>query len=328
MAKVDFKHPKTWLAATLLLLLALVPVYVMWAGQSYYLTLFARIMIYALAALSLNFILGFGGLASLGHALYLGIGAYGVSILQFHGVTNGWVQLGASLFAGLLFAAAVGSVVVRLTGMTFIMITLAFAQMGYFLAVTLKQYGGEDGRSIDTRSAMGIVDLSNNTTLYFTIFACLIFVLWLFSWLVDSRFGMVLRGCKSNERRMLALGFPTYRYKLVAYVISALVCVVAGFLLANLTLYVSPSYMQWTISADLIIMVVLGGMSTLFGPVVGAVTFLVLEEVLSSFKPGLFPGVERLINDHWLAVVGTFVIVVVLTAKQGIYGWVASRSAR
>jgi branched-chain amino acid transport system permease protein len=328
MAKVDFKHPKTWLAATLLLLLALVPVYVMWAGQSYYLTLFARIMIYALAALSLNFILGFGGLASLGHALYLGIGAYGVSILQFHGVTNGWVQLGASLFAGLLFAAAVGSVVVRLTGMTFIMITLAFAQMGYFLAVTLKQYGGEDGRSIDTRSAMGIVDLSNNTTLYFTIFACLIFALWLFSWLVDSRFGMVLRGCKSNERRMLALGFPTYRYKLVAYVISALVCVVAGFLLANLTLYVSPSYMQWTISADLIIMVVLGGMSTLFGPVVGAVTFLVLEEVLSSFKPGLFPGVERLINDHWLAVVGTFVIVVVLTAKQGIYGWVASRSAR
>jgi branched-chain amino acid transport system permease protein len=328
MAKVDFKHPKTWLAAALLLLLALVPVYVMWAGQPYYLTLFARIMIYALAALSLNFILGFGGLASLGHALYLGLGAYGVGILQFHGITNGWVQLGASLLVGLLFAVAVGSVVVRLTGMTFIMITLAFAQMGYFLAVTLKQYGGEDGRSIDTRSAMGIVDLSNNTTLYFTIFACLILALWLFSRLVDSRFGMVLRGCKSNERRMLALGFPTYRYKLVAYVISALVCVVAGFLLANLTLYASPSYMQWTVSADLIIMVVLGGMSTLFGPVVGAVTFLLLEEVLSSFKPGLFPGAERLINDHWLALVGTFVIVVVLTAKQGIYGWVASRSGR
>jgi branched-chain amino acid transport system permease protein len=322
------RHPKTWLAASLLLVLALVPVYALWSGQAYYLTLFARIMIYALAALALNFVLGFGGLASLGHALYLGVGAYGVGILQFHGITNGWLHLGASLLVGLLFATAIGAVVVRLTGMTFIMITLAFAQMGYFLAVTLKQYGGEDGRAIDTRSAMGIIDLSSNATLYYTIFGCLVLALWLFARLVDSPFGMVLRGCKSNERRMLALGFPTYRYKLAAYVISALVCVVAGFLLANLTLYSSPSYMQWTVSADLIIMVVLGGMSTLFGPIVGAVTFLALEELLSGFKPGWFPGLERVVSDHWLAVMGVFVIVVVLTAKQGIYGWVASRGAR
>ena len=328
MADVDFKHPKTWFATILLLVFALIPAYAMLTSQPYYLTLFSRIMIYALAALALNFVLGFGGLASFGHALYLGIGAYGVGILQFHQITNGWLQLGAALTVGLLFATGVGSVVVRLSGMTFIMITLAFAQMGYFLAVTLKYYGGEDGRAIDVRSTMGLFDLSNNTVLYYTIFVCLIAALLLFSRLIDSRFGMVLRGCKSNERRMLALGFPAYRYKLVAYVISALVCVVAGFLLANLIKYSSPSYMQWTVSADLIIMVILGGMSTLFGPVVGATTFLLLEELLSTFKPGLFPGVEKLINEHWPALMGMFVIAVVLSSKQGVYGYVASMGRR
>ncbi len=327
MAKADFSYPKTWVAAIVLATFALIPVYTALADQPYYLTLFSRIMIYALAALALNFVLGFGGMASLGHALYLGIGALSVGILDFHGITNGWLQLGSALFAGLIFATGVGAVVVRMTGMTFIMITLAFAQMGYFLAVTLKNYGGEDGRAVE-RSTMILFDLSNNTVLYYTIFVCLAGALCFFSRLVDSRFGMVLRGCKSNERRMLALGIPTFRYKLVAYVISALACVIAGFLLANLTKYSSPSYMQWTVSADLIIMVLLGGMSTLFGPVIGAMTFLLLEEVLSSYKPGLFPGLEKVVNEHWLGVMGIVVIVIVLTAKQGIYGYIAGLGRR
>lgn len=316
------------MAAAILLLFGLVPVYAMLAQQPYYVTLFSRIMIYALAALSLNFILGFGGLTSLGHALYLGIGAYGVGILQFYDITNGWLQLGSALLVGAFFAVAIGAVVVRSTGMTFIMITLAFAQMGYFLAVTLKGYGGEDGRAIDVRSTLWPLDLSNNVTLYYAIFISLASALWLFQRIVHSRFGMVLGGCKSNERRMLALGFPTYRYKLVAYVISALGCVVAGFFLANLTNYVSPSYMQWTVSAELIIMALLGGISTFLGPVVGATTFLLLEELLARFKPGVLPSVERIVSEHWLALMGAFIIAVVLMARQGIYGYIAARFER
>lgn len=324
MANVDLRHPKTWLAGALLIVFALVPLYAALAAEPYFMTLFARIMIYSLAALALNFILGFGGLASLGHALYLGLGAYGVGTLQFHGVTSGWLQLGAALALGVVFATGIGAVVVRMSGMTFIMITLAFAQMGYFLAVTLRYYGGEDGRPIDVHSKMGLFDLSSRVALYYTAFACLMAALLMFSRVIDSRFGMVLRGCKSNERRMLALGYPVYRYKLVAYVISALVCIVAGFLLANLVGYASPSFMQWSVSADLVIIVILGGSTTLFGPVVGATTFLLLEEVLSTFKPGWLPGVEQLVHEHWLALVGAFVIVVVLTSQQGIYGYVAT----
>jgi branched-chain amino acid transport system permease protein len=316
------------MGGAILLLFALVPVYAMLAQQPYYVTLFSRIMIYALAAVSLNFILGFGGLTSFGHALFVGIGAYGVGILQFYDITNGWIQLGSALLVGALFAVAIGAVVVRLTGMTFIMITLAFAQMGYFLAVTLKRYGGEDGRAVDVRSILWPFDLSSTLALYYAIFASLALALWLFPILVDSRFGMVLRGCKSNERRMLALGFPTYRYKLVAYVISALGCIVAGFFLANLTNYASPSYMQWTVSAEIIIMALLGGTSSFVGPVVGATTFLLLEEVLARYKPGMLPSVEQIVNEHWLALMGAFIIAVVLTARQGIYGYIVARFER
>src|SRR5690606_36694390 len=165
-------------------------------------------------------------------------------ILDYHGITSGWLQLIAALLVGGLFALAIGAVVVRLKGMTFIMITLAFAQMGYFLAVTLRTYGGEDGRAVSSRSDFGLFNLSNDVFLYYLIFVSLAGTLWLLSHIVQARFGMVLRGCKSNERRLLALGISTFRYKLVAYLISALLCVLAGFLLANLTRYASPSYMQ------------------------------------------------------------------------------------
>jgi branched-chain amino acid transport system permease protein len=219
----------------------------------------------------------------------------------------------------------VGAVVVRTTGMTFIMITLAFAQMGYFLTVSLKQYGGDDGLTIDARSNMGLVDLSSNTVLYYAIFVSLVAALWLFGRILGARFGFALKGIKSNERRMLALGFPTFRYKLAAYVISAQVCTLAGFFLANFTKFASPSYMQWSVSGELIVIVVLGGMGTLFGPIVGAIVFLLLEEILQGWKPGLVPPVEELVNKHWQLVIGVFVILVVLYAKQGIYGYLVQR---
>jgi branched-chain amino acid transport system permease protein len=223
----------------------------------------------------------------------------------------------------MIFALAIGLVCLRASGVGFIMITLAFAQMFYFLAVSLKQYGGDDGYALAARSNFGLLNLADNTTLYYVIYIVLILVLLLFHRLVNARFGMVLRGSKSNERRMRALGFPTIRFKLVAYVISALVCVLAGVLLANLTRFVSPSYMEWTVSGDILLMVVLGGVGTLVGPIVGAVVWLSLEEILKSLNVGLPWAGDEFIRNHWMAVLGLLVVVVTLTLKQGLYGFLA-----
>lgn len=303
--------------------LGLVPVYAAITGESFYVTLFSRILIYALAGLALNFVLGFGGLVSFGHALYMGLGAYAVGILSFHGITNGWAHLGAALAIGAIFATVIGAIVVRTGGMTFIMITLAFAQMGYFLTVSLRQYGGDDGLSIDARSDLGLIDLSNNTVLYYAIFASILGALWLFNRILGARFGFVVKGIKSNERRMRALGFNTFRYKLAAYVLSAVVCTLAGFFLANFTKFASPSYMQWSVSGELIVIVVLGGMATLFGPILGAVVLLLLEEILQGLSPGIYPPLEAVLSKHWQFVIGIFVILVVLYAKRGVYGFLA-----
>lgn len=298
----------SWPAIALLVALALVPIVARAIDQPFYVTLFTRIVVFAIAAVGLHLILGYGAMVSFGHALYLGIGAYAVGILSYHGIGNGWAHLAAALAVGAVAAVIVGWVCLRTTGVAFIMITLAFAQMFYFLAVSLKTYGGDDGLSIATRSDFGFVDLSSNTAFYYLAFGVLVLLLAGSRLLVASRFGMVLRGCKSNERRMSALGFPTLRYKLTAYVISAQACVVAGVLLANLTRFASPSYMQWQASGDLIVMIVLGGMGTLAGPVAGAVGLLVLEEALSSW------------TDHWMAILGPLIVVIVLVSNRGIFG--------
>lgn len=308
--------PSTLVAALLLAGLALVPVISALIGEPYYVTLFTRVVIFALAAVGLNLILGYGALVSFGHAMYIGIGAYAVGILSYHGVGSGWVQLAAALAVGAAVAAVIGLVCLRTSGMAFIMITLAFAQMFYFLAFTLKQYGGDDGLSINARSDFGLFTLANNTVLYYVAFGVLVACLIAFRRLVHSRFGMVLRGCRSNERRMAALGFPTLRYKLTAYVLSALVCVVAGVLLANLTKFTAPSYMAWQASGDLIVMIVLGGMGTVVGPVVGAVALLILEEILAGW------------TTHWMIVLGPVIVLIVLTAKKGLYGYLVDREAR
>jgi branched-chain amino acid transport system permease protein len=320
-------RPSTLIAGGVLLLLGAVPLLAAAFNQPFYVTLFTRILIFALAALGLNLILGFGAMVSFGHAMYMGIGAYAVGILSFHGVGNGWAQLAVALAAGSVVALAVGAICLRTSGMAFIMITLAFAQMLFFLAVSLKDYGGDDGLPIAARSDFGLFSLAQANTLYYTAYGLLLAVLFGLHRLLGARFGMVLRGCKSNERRMAALGFPTLRYKLAAYVISALVCVLAGVLLANLTRFVAPAYMAWTVSGELIVMAVLGGLGTLVGPIVGAAGLLVLEELLSSLKVGV-PAVDALINAHWLALIGLFIVLVVLVLKQGLYGWVVAREGR
>ncbi len=314
-------------AALVLLALAAVPLLATAMGQPFYVTFGTRILVFALAALGLNLVLGYGALVSFGHAMYIGVGAYAVGILASHGITSGWVQLLTALGAGAAIALVVGAICLRTSGMAFIMITLAFAQMLYFVAVGLRQYGGDDGLPVPVRSDFGLFTLDNPVVLYYVALGLLLLVLLGFHRLISARFGMVLRGCRSNERRMGALGFPTLRYKLVAYVISALVCVLAGMLLANLTRFVAPSYMAWTVSGELIVMTVLGGLGTLFGPVVGAAALLLLEEGLQSLKLG-WPALDQVFSQHWLGLVGLFIVFVVLVLKRGLYGWVVELDRR
>ena len=294
-------------------LLALVPVYASVFEQPFYLSLFARVMIFALAAISLDLVLGFGGLVSFGHAAYLGVGAYAVGILAYHGVDSALVQWGAAILASALVALFVGAISLRTSGMYFIMITLAFAQMLYYLAVSLKAYGGDDGLPILKRGSLGPINLSSNVQLYYLILAFLALFLYLGHRVVRSRFGRVLEGAKWNERRTVALGIAPYRYRLVAFVLSGTVCGLAGALLATLTTFVSPSYMAWTRSGEIIVMVVLGGMSTLIGPVVGAVVLLILEEILAK------------LTIHWMLILGPILVLVVLFARRGLWGWIAGR---
>ena len=307
---------RTSVAAAVLALLALVPAIAGAIDEPYYVTLFTRILILAIAAVGLNLILGYGGLVSFGHAMYVGIGAYAVGILAHYGIGNGWIQLAAALGVGALVALVIGLVCLRTSGMAFIMITLAFAQMLYFLAISLKQFGGDDGLTIDARSDFGVFSLRSNVALYYCAFVVLVASLAGLARLVHSRFGMVIRGGRSNERRMAALGFPMLRYKLTAYVISALVCVVAGVLLANLTKFAAPSYMAWQASGDLIVMIVLGGMGTVMGPVVGSLALIILEEILTAW------------TTHWMIVLGPAIVLIVLTAKKGIYGYVMELDQR
>lgn len=317
--------PRLWFAGALIAALALVPLLSQLLGQSFYLTLVSRMMIYALAAVGLNLVLGYGAMVSFGHALYIGVGAYAVGILSAMGIGNGWLHLLVALGVGGVLATLIGLVCLRATGVAFIMITLAFSQMFYFLAISLKQYGGDDGMGIDGRSNFGFIDLNNGVTLYYVIFALLMGTLFLFHRLVHARFGMVLRGCKSNERRMRALGFPTLQVKLTAYVISALVCVLAGVLLANLTRFASPSYMHWTVSGDLLVMTVLGGMGTLIGPVIGALAWLSMEEVAASITVGV-SRIDELLHNHWLGVLGLVAVLVALKLENGIYGAPSARA--
>ncbi|MGD0026844.1 MAG: branched-chain amino acid ABC transporter permease [Xanthobacteraceae bacterium] len=267
---------------TLLAILALVPLYAALTGNTFAMTLFTRVLILAMAAVSLNLIMGYGGMVSFGHAAYLGIGGYAVGILAKEGIGSGFVQWPVAIAASALFALAVGALSLRTRGVYFLMITLAFAQMVYYVTIGLDRYGGDDGLTIYRRSQFGsVLDLNDETLFYYLCFALLLASVYLVSRIVNSRFGLVIRGARSNERRMRAIGFATFRYKLVCFVIAGALCGLAGALLANHTNFISPAMMHWTRSGDLIVMVVLGGLGSLFGPLTGAVTFLLLEEALS-----------------------------------------------
>lgn len=296
---------RTVITTLFLVAVALLPIAL--AEQPFYVGLISRAMILSIAAISLNLLLGYGSMISFGHAVYIGIGAYSVGIFAYYEIYDGFIQwpVGLAISAGV--ALIFGAISLRTKGVYFIMITMALAQMLYFLGVSVEEYGADDGLVIDVRSEFaGLIDMEDGITLYYVTFFCLLLTIFVVYRLVNSRFGVVIRGSKSNEARMLALGYPVYRYKLTAFVIAGVICGLAGLLLGNFTNFVNPDMMHWTRSGELIFMVVLGGLGSIFGPVFGAFAFLLLEEVLSDF------------TIHWQIIFGPFLILVVLFLRGGI----------
>lgn len=292
--------------------LAVVPLLAAALDAPFYMDLGRRMMILAIAALSLNLLMGYGGLISFGHAAYVGIGGYTVGICAYYELTSGFLQWPLALLASAAFALLFGFISLRTRGVYFIMITLALAQMMYFLGVSVDEYGGDDGLTIEEPSNFaGLIDLDHGPSFYYLVFVLLLLCLWISHRMVNSRFGMVVQGMRSNEARMESIGFPIFRYQLTAFVVAGVMAGLAGVLLANHTDFVNPDMMHWTRSGDLIIMVLLGGMGHIAGPIVGAAAFLLLEELLSD------------VTEYWELIFGPFLILVVLFARNGIMGLVS-----
>lgn len=310
----SMRTPRGLFTAALLLAFAILPLLTEAFGQRYLLSVGTRIVIWSIAAVSLNMILGYGGLVSFGHAAFFGIGGYAVGILSANGLGSGWLQWPVAILASAAWAAVIGALSLRTRGVYFIMITLAFAQLVYYLGSGLEAYGGDDGLNISRSRFAGLIDLRDKASFYWLCLALLAATLWFCSRFAVSRFGLVLRGAKSNELRMTALGFPVFRYRLTAFVISGALGGLAGALLANEGAYVSPAMMSWVKSGDLIVIVVLGGIGVLFGPLYGTVAFFALEELL---KPGL-DFLHKGWGEYWQVVFGPMLVLIALYARGGI----------
>jgi branched-chain amino acid transport system permease protein len=309
----SLRTPRGLITVLLLLILAVLPLLTQAFDQRYLLSIGTRIVIWAIAAISLNMILGYGGMVSFGHAMFFGIGGYAVGILAHHGIASGWIQWPVGILAAALWATVIGALSLRTRGLYFIMITLAFAQLVYYLGAGLEAYGGDDGLNI-SRSRFAGLDLRDKASFYWLCFALLCGTLWFCSRFANSRFGLVIRGAKSNDLRMTALGFPVFRYRLAAFILSGAFGGLAGILLANEGAYISPAMMSWVKSGDLIVIVVLGGMGTLFGPLYGAIAFFALEESL----PPLLDLGRKGWGEYWQIAFGPMLVLVALYAKGGI----------
>jgi len=296
-----------WTVGVLVLLL--LPPLVIKLGQPFYLDVVRRIMILAIAAISLNLILGYGGLVSFGHAAYLGIGAYTVGIMGFYGITSGWLQWPIAIVASALVALAIGAVSIRTSGIYFIMITLAFTQMLYYLGISLEEFGGDDGMRIKVKSQFsGLINLADPVAFYYLALALMLISVLVVYRIVNSRFGMVLRATKSNEARSRAIGFSPYPYRLAAFVIAGAMCGLAGALYANHTSYITPGLMSWQQSGDIMFMVILGGMASTAGPVLGTFALLVVEELLKGW------------TQHWQVFLGPLLVLSVIFFRRGLAG--------
>jgi branched-chain amino acid transport system permease protein len=300
------------LPLAIFLVFALVPLLAAFRAEAYVLSLVTRVMIFAIAALALDLLIGYGALVSFGHAAFVGLGAYAVGILASHGIHDALISLPVALGMSALFALVTGIVCLRTKGVYFIMITLAFGQMAYFTASSLAPYGGDDGLTIRMRSTFaGFPVLANDRALYYVCLLALLAAYLICRALVASRFGRVYRGARENALRMGTIGFEVYRYQLVAYVIAGALGGLSGFLLGNATDFVSPAYMSWQRSGELLIMVIFGGLGTLNGAIIGAAAYLLTEEWLSG------------ITEHWKVIFGPLLVLVAVFAPGGLLGLVA-----
>ena len=294
--------------AIAVLILVALPPFVLAIGQPFYLDLTRRIMILAIAAVSLNLILGYGGMVSFGHAAYIGIGAYAVGILGFYGVFNGWLQILVAIAASALVALAIGAVSIRTSGIYFIMITLAFTQMLYYLGISVAEFGGDDGMRLKRRSQLGFVDLNDPVQFYYLVLVLMLLAVYVTYRIVNSRFGIVLRATKSNEARSRAIGISPYLYRLTAFVIAGAMCGLAGALYGNHTNYITPGLMSWQQSGDIMFMVILGGMASTAGPVLGAFALLLVEDLLSGW------------TQYWQVILGPLLVLSVIFFRRGLAG--------
>ncbi|CAB3704474.1 branched-chain amino acid ABC transporter permease [Achromobacter pestifer] len=292
----------------LLAALAAFPLVAPALGLDFYISFVRRVLIYALAATSLNLILGYGGMVALGHAAFFGAGAYAVGILAMSGITSALIVWPVAMLLAGVLACITGAISLRTRGVYFIMITLAFAQMLFYIFISLRQYGGEDGLNLPGYSTLPGIDLSQDVSFYYLVLGLFALIMWVFSRIVASRFGTALQGIRENESRMESMGYPVYRIKLMAFTLSGAAAGLAGALLANHNLFISPSLMHWTQSANLLIMVLVGGIGLRWGGVAGAVVMLTLEEVL------------RLWTEYWHLPLGVLLLCVVFGAPRGLVG--------
>lgn len=306
----DSRGPMTaerWLPWLALALLAAFPLVAPVLGVDFYIGFVRRALIFALAAAGLNFILGFGGMAALGHASFMGVGAYALVALANAGLTSAWVLWPAALAIAAIVAGLIGLVALRTRGVYFIMITLAFAQMLYFIAVSLRIYGGDDGYNLPGRPTLGLgLDLADESTLYWVVLGLFAAVMALLNRATRSRFGHALMGIRDNETRMQAMGYPVFRLRLVAFAIAGALAGLAGALLVTNNSFVSPSMMHWTQSATLIVMVVIGGVGHRWGGPVGAGVWILLEEVIKQY------------TEYWHLPLGVLLVLIVFLAPKGL----------
>ncbi len=304
-----FYRPALWqkpFAFIVLCAMLALPDLLAFFDQSYYISLATRILIFALAASSLNLVLGFGGMVSLGHAAFFGVGAYVAAICQQSGMVESLVAFPLAMLVAGLFALLVGAISLRTRGVYFIMITLAFAQMVYYLFISASLWGGDDGLLLSQRMQFAGISLADDNALFYVALGLLTAIMLLLSRLADARFGRTIQAIRENETRMEALGYPVFRYRLVCFVLGGAIAGLAGALLANLTGLASPSLLQWTQSGTLLVMVIIGGVGYLYGGVVGAVVLLLLEESLLGFF------------EHWHIALGLLLIAIVLFAPKGV----------
>ncbi len=298
--------PGPWTALVLAVVLAVVPLLLKESGADYYISLGSRILIMALAASALNLALGYAGLVSLGHAAFLGVGAYTVALLAERGITQAWIAAPAAVLGAGLAALLIGAVSLRTRGVYFIMITLAFAQLFYFLALSLPALGGDDGLRLLERSKTPGVSLESDLAFYYFVLFTASLAFALMYRMVSSRFGRALVAIRENERRMAAIGYPVYRLKLLAFTLSGALAGLAGSLLANHSLGVTPHTLAWHQSGILMVMVILGGSGYFWGGLGGAAIYLMLEEAISTH------------TEHWNLVLGVLLLFIVLVAPQGV----------